>query len=204
MQIFYPIEYMLFDLIYLNGQNLMNIPLSERQIHLHNIAAEKDYLHLVENFSDGQALFKAIRSMDMEGVVAKKNGSSYIQGKKHQSWLKIKSLRRQNCLVGGFTLRGSLVNSLLLGAYRDGALFYVGKAANGLDTSSQEVLSQQLPALEIDDSPFVNILRKRPEMHFLKPKWGVEVEFLEWTDDLKLRSPVIKNFAIIENEKCVF
>ncbi|MEN6325426.1 MAG: non-homologous end-joining DNA ligase [Syntrophomonas sp.] len=204
MQIFYPIEYMLFDLLYLNGQNLMNLPLSERQIHLHNIAAKKDYLHLVENFSDGQVLFKAVRSMDMEGVVAKKNGSPYIQGKKHQSWFKIKSLRRQNCLLGGFTLRGKLVNSLLLGAYRDGALFYIGKAANGLDASSLEVLSLQLPALEISENPFVNISRKSPEMHFVKPELGVEVEFLEWTDDLKLRTPVIKNFAIIGHETCVF
>lgn len=204
MQISYPIEYILFDLLYLNGQNLMNLPLSERQIHLPNIAIEKDYLHLVENFPDGQALFKAVQSMDMEGVVAKKYSSPYIQGKKHRFWLKVKCLRRQNCLLGGYTLRGKLVNSLLLGAYRDGSLFYIGKAANGLDADSQEVLSQQLPALEIIDSPFVNISRKPPEMHFIKPELGLLVEFLEWTDDLKLRSPVIKNFAIIERETCVF
>lgn len=204
MQISYPIEYMLFDLFYLNGQNLMNLPLTERQIHLGNIVAEKDYLHLVENFSDGPALFKAVQSMDMEGVVAKKKGSPYIQGKKHQLWLKIKCLRRQDCLMGGYTLRGKQVNSLLLGAYRDGALFYIGKAANGLDGGSQEILSGQLPFLEISESPFVNISGKPPEMHFVKPELGVQVEFLEWTDDLKMRSPVIKNFALNKPETCVF
>lgn len=200
----YPIEYMLFDLLYLDGENLMNLPLSDRQFNLHNIVAEKDYLHLVENFPDGQALFKAVESMEMEGVVAKKTRSTYIQGKKHQFWFKIKCLRRQNCLMGGFTLRGRLVNSLLLGAYRDGALYYIGKASNGLDVNQQEILAQQLPALEISESPFANLSRKTPEIHFAKPELGIEVEFLEWTDDLKLRSPVIKNFSMIEHEKCVF
>lgn len=204
MQISYPIEYMLFDLLYLNGQNLMNLPLLERQIHLGNIVAEKDYLHLVENFADGPALFKAVQSMNMEGVVAKKNDSHYIQGKKHQSWLKIKCLRRQDCLVGGFTLRGKRVNSLLLGAYREGALFYIGKAANGLDSGSLQILSEQLPLLEISETPFVNISGKPPEMHFVKPELGIQAEFLEWTDDLKMRSPVIKNFALIGPETCVF
>lgn len=204
MQRSYPIEYMLFDLLYLDGGNLMNLPLSDRQFNLHNIVAEKDYLHLAENFPDGQALFKAVESMEMEGIVAKKQKSTYIQGKKHQFWFKIKCWRRQNCLMGGFTLRGRLVNSLLLGAYRDGALYYIGKASSGLDVTKQEILSQQLPALVISESPFANILRKTPEMHFVKPELGVEVEFLEWTGDLKLRSPVIKNFSMIEHEKCVF
>ncbi|MDD2619554.1 MAG: non-homologous end-joining DNA ligase [Syntrophomonadaceae bacterium] len=199
-----PINYMVFDLLFLNGENLMYMPLSQRQKYMAKIIAEKDYLHLVENFSDGKALFDVVESSGMEGVIAKRHDSPYIQGKKHQAWFKIKCLRMQNCLLGGYTLKGKRVNSLLLGAYRDDSFFYIGKAANGLDSECQDILSQQLPVLETTKCPFANLSSSSSNIHFIEPYLGVMVEYLEWTENLKLRFPVIKQFAVLKQTECVF
>jgi bifunctional non-homologous end joining protein LigD len=198
----FPVDYMVFDLLWLNGKNLMHEPLSIRKSYLQEVLHEKDFIHLLEDFYEGKTLFEAVKSMHMEGVVAKKKDGSYIEGKKHQDWLKIKCRQLQNCLLGGYTLRGKIVNSLLLGVYDENDFLYVGKAASGLTTSQQEVLAQELPKLQINYSPFGNLPGKRGNFHFLKPELGVKVEFQEWTEDLKLRTPVIKAFADIEAGEC--
>lgn len=197
-----PVDYMVFDLLWLNGKNLMHEPLSIRKSYLQKMIHEEDFLHLLEDFYQGKTLFEAVKAMNMEGIVAKKKEGSYIEGKKHQDWLKIKCRYLQNCLLGGYTLRGKIVNSLLLGVYDENNFLYVGRAASGLSTSQQEILSKELPKLEINNSPFSNLLGKRGNFHFIKPDLGIKVEFQEWTEDLKLRTPVIKAFADIESGEC--
>lgn len=197
-----PVHYMVFDLLHLNGQDLRQESLMMRKSRLAQIMVKPSFLHLVEDFSEGRALFQAVDQMNMEGIVAKHKESHYLPGKQHQQWLKIKCRRSQYCLVGGFTLRGQVVNALLLGVYREGDFSYAGKAASGLSHAQQNILSHQLPDLARTASPFVNLLGIDPNYHFIKPEIGVRIEYLEWSEDLKLRSPVIKEFMKLKPEDC--
>ncbi|MEN6347862.1 MAG: hypothetical protein ABFD08_00480, partial [Syntrophomonas sp.] len=199
-----PVNYMVFDLLYLDGENLMSQDLSTRKMKLHDIFKQQDSIFLVEDFNEAELLFRAVESMGMEGIVAKNRYSSYIQGKKHKEWFKIKCRRTQNCLIGGYTLRGKMVNSILLGAYRDNNFIYIGRAGSGLSSAQQEVLSRELPNLQKKTSPFINLNKVPVNYFFIDPLLGVKIEFLEWTDDLHLRSPVIKDFLPLHPEQCTF
>lgn len=189
-----PVHYMVFDILHLNGRDLRQESLLVRKAQLEKVLTSQGFLHLVEDFSSGRALFKAVDEHNMEGVVAKTKESLYLPGKQHRQWLKIKCRRSQNCLVGGYTMRGKVVNALLLGVYKDDSLICVGKAGSGLSHWQQELLSQQLPSLTITGSPFINLNGLKSNYFFVKPEIGVRVEYLEWSEDMKLRSPAIKEF----------
>lgn len=195
-----PIAYMVFDLLYLNGQDLRGRTLSERSSLLAELFADQEYLYQVQSFAEGSSLFEAVKSAGLEGIVAKRQNSLYRPGKQHNDWHKIKCLRRQKCWVGGYTLRGNQVNSLLLGVFREGKLCFAGKAANGLNSEHWQMLSAELPGLEISKSPFAD--RTPKEAHYIQAQLAVLVEFLEWTDSLQLRFPVIKSFIAATEAEC--
>ncbi|MDD3852835.1 MAG: non-homologous end-joining DNA ligase [Syntrophomonadaceae bacterium] len=195
-----PLVYMVFDILYLNGEDLRNQPLSKRIDLLPQLFTDQDYLFQVQSFPEGSTLFEAVKNADLEGIVAKRKNSLYRPGKQHEDWYKIKCLRHQNCLVGGYTLRGQQVNSLLLGVLREGKLSFAGKAANGLNTGQWQVLSRELPGLRIRQSPFAD--SNPPNACFIKPQLAVQVEFLEWTDSLQFRFPVIKSFINAAASDC--
>jgi bifunctional non-homologous end joining protein LigD len=197
-----PINYMVFDLLYLDGKDLRHEAIEVRQAYLDDLLLDRNYLHRVDSFPNGKSLFASVEAMGMEGIVAKKKGSPYSKGKHHTDWLKVKCLHTQVCLLGGYTLRGKLVNSLLLGAFRDGKFTFIGKAANGLTTVQQEILSQQLPPLQVKESPFANLSSRQKYCYFVRPQIGMRVEFLEWTEAMSLRHPVIKDFIDISPENC--
>lgn len=197
-----PIHYMVFDILYAS-RDLRNQPLQERQAVLNQVLIPADNIHLVEDFDRGSTLMDAVKSQDLEGIVAKRRSSLYISGKKHRDWYKIKYRRVQNCVVGGYTLRGTLINSLLLGVYQDQQLIYVGRAGTGLKESEWGILTRELPASSISYSPFSN----KPfssRYHFVKPQLVVRVEFAEWTETLTLRSPVITGFSNHDASLCTF
>lgn len=197
-----PVQYMVFDLLYLNGRDLRNEPLTQRKYLLEQILTVSDFLHVVEDFNGGKALFEAVDNMGMEGIVAKHKTGLYLPGKQHRDWYKIKCRRTQYCLIGGFTLRGRVVNSLLVGVYREGEFSFAGKVSSGLNHSQMEILTAQLPDLETKISPFTNLKSAKPDYHFIKPQIGARVEYLEWSEDMKLRSPVIKDFLQLHPEDC--
>ena len=194
MQTAFPVNYMVFDLLYLNGDKLIDQPLEYRQALLRERVNPCAWLHLVEDFTRGSALFDSVCSLDLEGIVAKSRQSRYIGGKKHRDWLKIKYRRRQSCLVGGYTLRGRMVNSLLLGIYQQNDFIYIGRVSSGLTGEHETILSQYLPTIEMQLSPFTNLVQRPATCHFIEPAITVEVEFQEWTEELRLRSPVLKSF----------
>ena len=195
-----PISYMVFDLLYLNGRDLRKESLLERTSQLTELIDNQEYLHQVESFSKGKILFESVRSIGLEGIVAKRKTSLYGIGKSHHDWYKIKCLQTQNCLVGGYTTRGNQVNALLLGVISDGKLSFAGKAANGLSSAHLTTLSEELPGLEVSKSPFAE--QPQRDHHYIEPRLAVLVEFLEWTDSLHLRFPVIKAFLDATDTDC--
>jgi len=189
-----PCTYCLFDLLYLEGADLTGKPLEERLHLLSKIIEVKPPLYLNENFQEGRALYREIEQAGLEGIVAKKKKSPYRSGKKSGDWLKIKPRRRQLCVVGGLTMPGGSVGALLLGAYRDGELLYIGKASSGLAESDLLLLRDYALENAAAKPYFSNPPRERDYL-WLKPYLTVLIEFAEWTANLRLRAPVVIGFS---------
>lgn len=195
------IDYMIFDLLYLNGQPLTNVPLLERKQKLKSVFLPLEGIHLVEDFSQGSALFQATVNQQMEGIVAKLGNSCYVPGKHHRLWFKYKNRLRVTAVVGALLMEGKRVKSLLLGLYQKERLIYIGRASTGLNEDQKLSLSRELAAIKSDTSPFAERINS-PNLIYLKPVLTVLVEFAEWSEELRLRSPVILGFSDQTALKC--
>lgn len=202
----YPVTYAIFDLLYWEGKDIRNWPLEERQAKLAEAwPSGNQQLHLVENFSHGVELFQAVGQLGWEGIVCKRLSSPYVPGKRGSYWRKVKHWRYLQCIVGGYTLHDGQPSALLLGLYEEEGLVYVGRAASGLTDADWKGLLTFLQAAERKESPFVTrppIYTGDREIRWVEPLLAVEVRFLEWTPDRKLRAPVLMGFLPAREVHC--
>lgn len=196
-----PVIYYAFDLLYLDGYDLTQVDLEQRKQLLKSILSGNDLLRYSDHYiGQGTALFQAAAQRGLEGIVAKHRTSCYEQ-KRSREWLKIKIVRRQECVVGGYTdPRGSRENfgSLVLGLYDDqGRLIPVGQAGSGFSEQTHEQMWRRLKALEANRSPFFGKVESDRRVHYVKPELVVEIKFTEWTHEgqsgaVKMRAPVFQ------------
>jgi bifunctional non-homologous end joining protein LigD len=161
--------------------------------------------HDVFRYSDhyigrGTALFEAAAQRGLEGIVAKRRRSHYEQ-KRTRDWLKIKIVKRQECVIGGYTdPRGARENfgSIVLGLYDDkGRLIPVGQAGSGFTEQTHAEMWQRLHALETSRNPFSGKVESDRPVHYVKPELVAEIKFTEWTHEgqsggVKMRAPVFQ------------
>jgi bifunctional non-homologous end joining protein LigD len=192
-----PVTYVLFDLLWLDGHNLMELPYIERRGRLDALGlAGERWCAPAFHVGEGAALLAATREQGLEGVVAKRLDSRYAPGRRNGSWLKIKHSQRQELVIGGWTegkgSRSERIGALHVGVY-DGAqtLRYAGRVGTGFDEEELERLTGLLAGLARKDSPFVGAQPPRGA-HFVSPSLVCEVEFTQWTKDGLLRHPVYK------------
>ncbi|MDW7651140.1 MAG: non-homologous end-joining DNA ligase [Bacillota bacterium] len=197
-----PVNYMVFDLVWFKGENLMSRSLRERQAILGEILPETDHVHLVESFTDGEALFAAVSEKKLEGIVAKEADAPYYPGRKHPAWKKVKVRQKQLVAIGGYTVKDGRINALLAGAYRYGRFVYLGRVATGLSGNDLVHLSPFLQASVRKTPPFANATGGRGKV-WVEPKLVALVDFQEWTEDLRMRQPVIKGFTRNEPDDCI-
>lgn len=209
-------SYVAFDLLYLDGEPLVDRPLVERKELLQEIVdPEMTAEHSgkggrrvleVPGFIEGRGrdLFAAVEKQGLEGIVAKEKESKYLMGVKSRYWLKIKCRRRQLCVVCGFTKGPRGLGALVLGAFHDGKLLPVGHAGSGITDEEAFLLLRKLEPARIAQHPFsVRPPRYREKEYWVQPELVVEIEFLEWTESLTLRAPVIKGFVDQPPEACL-
>jgi bifunctional non-homologous end joining protein LigD len=209
-----PVVYYVFDLLYLDGYNLMSAPLAQRKALLASILAQSDLIHYSDHYiGNGKALFEAAAQRQLEGIVAKHGSSQYVQ-KRSREWLKIKIVKQQECVIGGYTdPRGTRENfgSVVLGLYDDqGRLIHVGHAGSGFTVQSHAELWKRLHALETKSSPFFGKVESTRPVHFMKPELVAEIKFTEWTHEgqsggIKMRAPVFQGLRFDKKpEECKF
>jgi bifunctional non-homologous end joining protein LigD len=196
-----PIAYYTFDLLYLDGYDLMRVELEQRKRLLSEIISANELLRYSDHYiGQGAALFQAAAQRGLEGIVAKRRNSLYEQ-KRSSEWLKIKIVRRQECVIGGYTdPRGSRENfgSLVLGLYDDqGRLIPVGQAGSGFTEQTHAQMWERLHKLETDRSPFFGKVESDRLVHYLEPDLVAEIKFTEWTHEdqsgaVKMRAPVFQ------------
>ncbi len=211
--------YYVFDLLWYEGKNLMQLPLTSRQAILKEILpANDDRVRVSKVFTaNGIDFFKAAERMGLEGIIAKKAASTYIPDLRSKDWLKIKVHKRQEVVIAGFTKNedtSKQFSSLLLGVYEEGALQYVGKVGTGFSDKVQKEMMAQFKPLIIDKSPFNNIpdvnkpSRFRPnppkaKATWLKPELVCEVAFSEVTSDGVFRHPSFQGMRVDKKAKDV-
>lgn len=194
-----------FDILWYEGKNLMELPLYERQAVLNDILPTgDDRVRLGKVFkASGVDFFDAAQRMGLEGIIAKKTDSTYVSDRRSKEWLKIKVHKRQEVIIAGFTKNADTskaFSSLLLGVYEKGKLQYVGKVGTGFSDKLQKTMMEQFKPLIVDKSPFESIpdvnkpSRFRPnppkaKATWLKPQLVCEVAFTEVTDDGVFRHP---------------
>jgi len=196
-----PVVYYVFDLLYLDGYDLMQIDLEQRKELLASILTSSSLIRYSDHYiGNGKALFEAAAQRGLEGIVAKRRNSCYLQ-KRSSEWLKIKIVKQQECVIAGYTdPRGSRENfgSVVLGLYDDeGRLIHVGHAGSGFTQESHAALWKRLHALETKGSPFYGKVESTRPVHFVKPELVAEIKFTEWTHEgrsggVKMRAPVFQ------------
>lgn len=197
----FPVKYLIFDILKVNKHVLTAKPLCQRMDILRNTLKTDATIITVDTFhGSGCALFNSVKEQGLEGIVAKKLDSPYLVGKKSRLWLKIKAVRRQLFAVGGFTARGRRVGSLLLGVYDQERFIYTGRVS-GLDAASSRELFCKLEKHVQEKPAFIRLPHNLKNIYWVKPLLTLEVEFLEWTEDLKIRHPRILRFTDEKPEK---
>jgi len=150
-----------------------------------------------DSFRDvsGQDILTAAEQNGLEGIVAKRRDSAYRPGRRHPDWVKIKSFKTQEVVIGGWTEgrgeRAGSLGALLLGIPADHGLRYVGKVGTGFSEGARRALLDDLRALSTRTSPFVPPppAADDAKAHFVLPELVGEVEFAEWTTAGRLRHP---------------
>ena len=182
------IAYHVFDVMWLDGRDVTDLPLTERRALLNGLALRAPLVRVVE--LDGAEPWEQARVEGWEGVIAKRVDSVYEQ-KRSKHWLKMKCELSQDFIVGGFTdpLGKRVGLGALLVGYMEGNDFvFAGKVGTGFDTELLTNLRMRLNALEVDSSPFTKATGlPRIRAHWVRPSIVVNVAFIEWTVHRKLR-----------------
>jgi bifunctional non-homologous end joining protein LigD len=194
-----PVTYMIFDLLWLDGHSLMELPYVERRARLDELELGQGERWRVPDHvvGHGADLLAATAEQGLEGVIAKRLDSPYEPGRRSASWLKVKNVERQEVVVGGWMpgegRRRDRIGSLLVGVGEDEGLRYAGRVGTGFTEEELDRLAALLKPLERKDSPFAPGDPKPPRgAVFVDPRLVAEVEFREWTDNGQLRAPSYK------------
>ena len=191
-----PATYLAFDLLHLDGRPLLDEPYHARRALLEGLAFEGPRWQTPPSFTgEGGADVQAVsRQHGLEGIVAKRLASRYEPGKRTGSWLKVKNLRRQEVVVGGWKPgeggRAGLFGSLLIGVQGAGGLQYAGHVGTGFTQEALHMLAQRLAPLRRATSPFASAVppeHARPAV-WAEPVLVIEVTFTGWTQAGRMRA----------------
>jgi DNA ligase D-like protein (predicted ligase) len=192
----YPAVCYLFDCLYLDGRSVINEPLVRRREWLADVIKGNTAYRVSEAFEDGSTLQEAVRKMGLEGIMAKKSGSTYLPGKRSDSWLKIKTRQTAECVIIGYTKgkgdRQALFGALHLAQVSDNGLKYVGKVGTGFNDETLRAVWSELTQLTKTSRRFKEKPLDGAQSMWVEPKLICEVTFASITRDGMLREPVFR------------
>lgn len=194
--------YQVFDLLWLNGHSTEDLPLLQRKELLKEALVETDVIKYCDHIpEEGINFFEQMKKMKLEGMIAKKADSLYIENHRTADWLKIKFSDTDEAIICGFTEpRGSRKNfgALILGKYIDGKLIYCGHTGTGFNSTTLKEMYQRLEKLIIKKSPFEIIPKTNMPVTWVQPELVCEIKYSEITKDGIFRHPV---FLAIREDK---
>ena len=174
-----PLVYQAFDLLYLDGRSLVDVPLESRKRLLELVirpTARVQFARPID--TEGVAFFEAVKAQGLEGIVAKHRRSRYEPGRRSSSWLKVKARPEQELVVGGWTPGEGTAKDLgavVVGVYEDERLRFAGKVGSGFDGRTRKELKAILEELETDAPPF-----DPPPAPDYRGRWGGDLAGVRW------------------------
>ena len=202
------LQYIIFDILALDGEDLRQQPLTKRKQVLEELLADAPqmlkYSAHIEN--KGEELLQKACDAQLEGIVGKHADSPY-SGTRSGDWIKLKCAARQEFAVGGYTRtskRSSGISSLLLGVYQDGNLVYCGRASGFSEKDMRDLEEKFRPVIQ-KASPFQETPKARTgeAVTWLKPELSAEIAFAEWTKEGHLRQAKFKGLRLDKTGKDV-
>lgn len=191
-----PVTYLVFDLLHLDGEDLMDRPYEERRARLVDTVPPGSCWQVpAHHVGDGAALLAAATSQGLEGLVAKRLGSRYEPGRRSPAWRKVKIRRRQEVVVGGWLPgeggREGRIGALVVGVHEAGRLRFAGRVGTGFTDRELARLQGLLEAIRTERCPFDPPPPRgaAPKATWVEPRLVAEVEFGEWTEAGVLRHP---------------
>ncbi|AZT98307.1 MAG: ATP-dependent DNA ligase [Brevibacterium aurantiacum] len=190
-----PVHLMVFDVLHADGTSLLKTPYLKRRERLHDLVTEGEHVHVPSAFEGtvDEAL-EASRELQLEGVMAKQTGSTYLPGRRTRTWAKLKhSFTRDVIIVGWRTGKGersATFASLLLAAHDKNGLVYLGRVGTGFDDHQLQSLRAKLDRLSRKTPPLDVPAAESRDANWVRPSLVGEVQFGGITKDGRLRHPV--------------
>jgi bifunctional non-homologous end joining protein LigD len=195
-----PVSYLAFDLLWLDGKPLLDLPYLQRReqldaLHIGGGNWQAPPAFIGEHGADVQAVSK---QHELEGIMAKRLQSRYEPGRRSQSWLKIKNVRRQEVVIGGWKPgeggRAGGIGSLLVGVHNADGLIYCGHVGTGFSQQTLGMLARRLEPLRRAASPFAATapVEDARSARWVEPELVAEIAFGSWTKSGRLRAPSYK------------
>lgn len=186
--------YCAFDLMFENGHDLRQMPLLERKSRLQAILPRDKLVAFSRHRkADGKKFFAEAEKKGLEGIMAKRADSAYASGTRSPDWLKIKTSKRQEVVIAGFTApkrTRPFFGSLVLAVRENNAWRYIGHVGTGFSHQTLEELHGKVTKLKTAKSPFHAKVKDEGVTTWVKPSLVAEVKFAEWTSKGELRQPV--------------
>lgn len=187
-----PVIYVVFDLLYLNGEPIYRELIETRRSALRDILVSDDQV-IISDYIENQGVkyYESIVELGLEGVVAKKKGSKYSLGKCVDDWCKFKNRRTDNFIICGYKGQYT-IEELILGLYFNEKLIPVGSVSFGL--RERKAIKNELDTIQTSVNPFMQKDSPKTGFVWVKPILVCVVSYLEWTEANYLREPVFKQF----------
>lgn len=189
--------FQIFDAPYLDGYDVRNVPLTKRKEVLKSLDFNGS-LRMTDYFEHfGKLFFEVAKKNGIEGIMAKKNDSTYQSGRRSDDWLKIKAVKKQEAVVAGYTEpRGARkkMGALVLGVYEENDLSYIGHTGGGFNEKTLGEAIDKLKEMETSICPFSKAPKTNAPVHWVRPEMVVEIKFSNWTKDGIARQPIFLGF----------
>ena len=192
------LEYRIFDILELDGNSLLHLPLTDRKKLLQQLLENTDHPalkyseHTVEK---GTALFEKLSAKGFEGIMAKKADSEYTPGARTADWLKIKHINDREAIIAGYTKAGGSRNhfgALILAEKTDSGYKFIGHTGTGFTEKTLAELHKQMQPLIREKSVFDEKIKVNAPVTWIEPQLVCTIHFTEQTDTGMLRHPVFK------------
>ena len=189
-----------FDLLHLDGRDLLKVPLEERRASLRKVVEGTPILLSDALPGSPGDIEDAVRRLGLEGIVAKRRRSIYTPGRRSDAWIKVRFTKRQELVIGGYKPAPGGFDSIVVGCYEAGKLMSAGKVRNGFTPAARAQLFARMQRLAARSCPFANLPssttshwgegitpEEMPQLRWVKPALVAEIAFTEWTRDGSLR-----------------
>jgi len=194
--------YYVFDILYISGYSLLDVPLLNRKEILELILPELSNIKISSHIhKTGKAFFAQAEKNGLEGIMAKKADSPYELSARSKNWLKIKIKHTQDIVIGGYIKSpgNRSFRSIIAGIYEGRKLIHIGNVGSGFSQDEARILFNRLKKITRAKSPFSKKIKDSRDFVWVEPEIAAEVKFSQWTPDGYLRHPVFK--AIRDDKK---